>query len=235
MKMITENSWLKDLLQVIYPYNCAACGKRLQKQEEIVCLFCIHQLPTTSYHTFIDNPLAKKFWGRVPLENVAAYYYFKKGHKVQHLLHAFKYENQPDIGHRIGQLYGKELAKIPAFVQIDAIIPIPLHSKKLRTRGYNQSALFAHGLGASLQKPCWEDVIKRQVFTETQTRKDGEERWNNVKSVFALDKKEKIREKHVLVVDDVITTGATITSCCLTLKEVQSVKISVVGMACALL
>ena len=235
MTFSLKNTWVYDFLSMLYPETCAACGKSLQHQEELLCLFCEHELPQTDYHlTPKENPIAKKFWGRVELENVAAFYFFSKGSKVQRLVHALKYKSRQDIGIKVGEMYGEILAQNADFQQVNSIIPIPLHPTKLARRGYNQSEALGQGLANSMDIPLDTTSLVRNAFTETQTRKTRFDRWENVEHIFKLEQFPLLENKHILLVDDVITSGSTIEAAARPILKLPNAKVSVVSMACAL-
>ena len=173
------------------------------------------------------------FWGRVPLITGAAYYQFKKQSKVQNLLHQLKYKGQKQVGIKTGSLYGTELKQEKIYQDMSVIIPVPLHPNRERKRGYNQSEMFAMGLSQTMEIPYFSDVLVRTTASETQTKKSKFKRWENVKSIFEIQNEAVIRNKHILLVDDVITTGATIEACAQMLIEVPGVKVSVAAIAYA--
>lgn len=225
--------WLDNLSHLLFPETCVACNRQLQHHEDLLCLYCQHDLPYTNFHHQpIDNPLAKHFWGRVPLQNTAAYLHFSKGGRVQHLIHLLKYKNRPDIGEAIGKLYGEQLSKTSTWQDIDWVLPVPLHPDKERKRGYNQSDSLAKGLADGLHTAWSRDMLIRRTYTESQTKKGRFARWTNVETVFDLVAPEQIRGKHLLLVDDVITTGATIEACAAKLLSVEGVRLSVASIAC---
>ncbi len=230
--------WLSNLLfdffHLFYPRVCSACGVALYKHEDVICNKCIYELPKTNFQLSKDNIVAQIFWGRFPLESAGAYYFFRKESNVQHLLHKFKYKNSPEIGVKIGQLYGAELKNSGCEIP-DVIIPIPLHPKKEIIRGYNQSERFAEGLSQSLNIPVDTKNFIRNTFTETQTKKSRFDRWNNVKDIFICVDPEIFKGKHILLVDDVITTGSTIESSVQKLLSYEdaNMKISIASMAVA--
>lgn len=203
----------KDFISLFYPEVCLCCGEGLAKQEEFVCTACMYKLPKTNFHKQADNPVMKTFYGRVEVAAGVAYCHYQKGNTVQNLVHEMKYNGKKELGTHLGKWYGHELKDSPAFQKIDVVVPVPLHKRKLRKRGYNQSAYFANGLAQSMGIECAEDALKRVKNTETQTRKSRYSRWDNVKDIFAVNNKEKLAGKHVLLVDDIITTGATIEAC----------------------
>ncbi|MCB0381565.1 MAG: ComF family protein, partial [Flavobacteriales bacterium] len=217
---------------LLYPQPCLACGTILTTTEDSICTSCIINLPKTNYHLHNENPLNKIFWGRVSIEMVAAYYFFNKGNKVQNLLHQLKYKGAKNVGEKIGLLYGYELLEFNNFKDVDFIVPVPLHPKKLKKRGYNQSESFANGLAQSLKKEVVTNLLLRTVNSETQTKKSRFNRWENVATIFTISNASAIEGKHVLLVDDVITTGATIEGCAQLLTQ-NNATVSVVTIACA--
>ncbi len=224
---------LGDFFSLFYPELCQACGEPLMKGEEVICTLCHFHLPKTWFHHDQDNQLTRSFWGRVYLNAAAAFLYFQKGSRVQQLLHRLKYEGHKEIGIYIGKVYGLELMKSPWFRNADVIIPVPLHIKKLRKRGYNQSEMFAEGLAQTMDAKLETGCLYRVVHSSTQTRKSRFQRWENVEDIFRIRHPEKLQGKHILIVDDVITTGATIESCAQALMTVPGVKVSAVAIAYA--
>lgn len=225
--------YIHDFLGLFFPELCAACQNSLHKQESVFCSKCLYELPRTHFHKVPGNPLEQTFWGRVQIERAAAFYFFQKDSKFQHLLHRLKYHNQKDIGIELGKQYATDLVKEANFKDIDYIIPVPLHKKKLYKRGYNQSTVIGTGLQEFLPAKLRTDLLFRKVFTDTQTKKSRYERWENVEDVFGVSNAEELNGKHVLLVDDVITTGATIEGCAQVLKNAADVKVSVVSLAYA--
>lgn len=204
---------LADFIALFYPRCCVACQAPLAKGEEVLCTRCLVQLPKTAYHRYNDNPVMNRLGGRLPLSFASAFLKFRKGGLVQSLLHELKYNNRPEIGVRIGHLYGIELMEQGCSEVFDLIVPVPLHPSRMRKRGYNQSAKFAEGLAESLAVPWAESISLRRAATSTQTRKGRADRWSNVKDAFAVGAAELVTGKRILLVDDVITTGATIEAC----------------------
>ena len=229
-KFIT--SLCQDFISLFYPSVCAACNRLLMRHETIICSFCNIELPKTFYHTIKNNPLEEVFWGRIKIEAAAARYFFRKKGKVQHLMHNFKYKEKQEIGVFIGEEYGKELITNPIFKSVDVIIPIPLHIKKKKIRGYNQSEMFAIGLSKSMNATVDVTTLIRSIATSTQTRKNRFMRWENVKEIFQVTDLKALENKHILLVDDIITTGATIEGAAQMLMQINGVKISVAGIAC---
>ena len=224
---------IDDFISLLFPRICAACGNSLWKQEETVCLSCEFHLPRTNFHLSLENPVSRLFWGRVNLESAAAYVYFNKGNRVQRLIHQLKYKGRKDIGIYLGRQYGQYLKYSPFFQTAQLIVPVPLHIRKLMQRGYNQSEQIAIGLGESMKIPVDPDAICRRKETETQTKKSRFRRWQNVAEVFEVKDPGSLEMKHVLLVDDVITTGATLESCIRALSPIHGIRISVATIAVA--
>ena len=223
---------LNHIINLFYPRVCAACGNLLMNGEETVCLSCHCLLPKTLYEKNADNPLAKMFYGQVDFHAVTAEFFFSKTGKVQHLLHQLKYEGNKDAGFFLGQQIGESIRESELFQDIDYLIPIPLHPKKEHIRGYNQSHVIAQGVEDVTGIPIMNDCLYRKVFTSTQTKKSREERWDNVKDIFDIKDHERPRGCHVLVLDDVLTTGATLMAAGTTLSQIPDIKISVATAAC---
>ena len=224
---------LNDFLALIYPRNCVACSNSLYKHEEQICNYCYLNLPKTNFHKGHRNPVASLFYGRVNLEFASAFYLFQKKGSIQKVLHAIKYKNNKDLAVLVGQWYAEDLKEHELIKQVEAVIPVPLHVKKLQQRGYNQSEEFANGLAKGFDASVNTTVLKRKEFTSTQTKKSKYERWENVEDKFDLNNPDELKHKHVILVDDVITTGATIEACCQTLQQIEGIKISVLCIAYA--
>jgi len=224
---------LSDFLSLFYPRICMACGNTLFKNEEVLCTFCLFHLPKTNFHLEKDNPVSMTFWGRVPVYSAAACYYFRKGGKVQHLLHQLKYNGQKEIGVYIGKRYGHDLKQSEFFKTVDCVLPVPLYWKKERQRGYNQSEMFASGLAEAMNIELNTNTLLRIKASETQTKKSRFGRWENVKEIFEVKNAEHLAGKHLLLVDDVITTGATLEASIHALLTIPEVKISIAAIAFA--
>lgn len=204
---------LYDFVSLFYPRYCLGCSNSLVKGEEVVCTRCMLEMPQTGYHTDPENPLKLRLAGRLELGYALAFFRFSKTGSIQQLLHQLKYKNHPEIGVMLGKVYGFKLKALGLQSSFDLIIPVPLHPGRLRRRGYNQSSMFAQGLSLSLGIPFSDHVLTRKVSTETQTRKTKLKRWENVQEVFTISKADQIVNKRILLVDDVITTGATVEAC----------------------
>lgn len=181
--------------------------------EELICTKCLLELPRSYYHLEKENPFYNKFRGRIPVKYVMTLFKFVKGSRVQHLLHALKYKNQPELGTSLGRMYGHDLLNAGFKDQFELIIPVPLHQARKRTRGYNQSEEFGKGLSEVLNIPCSDRFMKRVTKTDSQTRKSRLNRWQNVSEVFQVTVEKEIEAKRILLVDDVVTTGATLEAC----------------------
>jgi len=206
-------SLVADFISLFFPRYCLACHGALVKGEEIICTHCISDLPKTNYHLLPANPIEERLAGRLPVQHAWAFLKFRKGGIVQHLLHQMKYNNHPEVGVALGRIFGLDLKEAGLSGQFDVIVPVPLHESRKRTRGYNQSAKLAEGLSYSLNTPWDESISVRKARTSTQTRKSKIERWENVKDVFTVSSTEAIAGKRILLVDDIITTGATLEAC----------------------
>lgn len=224
---------LDGLTYLVFPEVCPACSTPLRKGERCICTSCRFRLPKTKYHLDPENPIVKHFWGKVKVEAASAYYHFGKGEKVQQLIHHLKYKGRKDVGELAGELFGYEIMNCHPFSTVDVIIPVPLHEAKLRQRGYNQSDCFAEGIARAMGVRFDPRTLVRLKETETQTRKHRFERYENVNRVFKVSDEKALRGKHVLLVDDVITTGSTLIACAEALKLVNDTKVSIGALACA--
>ncbi len=223
---------IQNFLSLLYPRHCEACGNALHHKEKVLCLSCLYNLPRTNYSAEAGNPLEKLFWGKIRLEHVCALFFFSKGSPYRRLLHNLKYKGKTAIGIEMGRRLGLELKSSMLYHTVDAIVPIPLHPKKQRRRGYNQSEQIAAGIAESTGWTIDSRSVMRREFTNTQTRKTRLDRWENVSEVFAVKNAGALRNKHILLVDDVITTGATIEACAQQLLKVEGCKVSVAALAC---
>ena len=228
-----SQSYLGDFLSLLFPNICLSCETALNKNEEVLCFLCEHSLPKTNFLENPENPVAKLFWGRVDIQHASAFVYFHKQSKVQHLLHQLKYHGKPEVGEKLGCLFGEQLKNHRGFAEVEMIIPIPLHERKKKSRGYNQSDYFAMGLSQSMDIDWSDSILTRNINTVTQTGKSRFERWENVGAAFEITKANEIAGKHLLVVDDVVTTGATLEACAAMLLQIQDVKVSIATMAWA--
>jgi ComF family protein len=223
---------LKDFLSLFFPHCCFGCHRSLVKGEELICISCISDMPKTNLHLKNENPIVSKLYNLKKLKFALAYVKYVKGGIIQRLLHKIKYDNRPDIGEVLGYWYGVDLKTAGLDKQIDIILPVPLHRSKFRNRGYNQSSYFASGLSKALGIPCNDKVIIRTIKSSTQTKKTKVERWKNVSGIFKIEKPDLITGKHVLLVDDVLTTGSTIEACAVELEEYcNEISVATIAMA----
>lgn len=225
--------YILDFFALFYPNLCTVCSASLVRQEKVICSKCLYELPRTHFHKVKGNPLEKVFWGRVEVERVTAYFFFLKGSKYRKMIHLFKYSDRKDIGIELGRNFASELKSSDDFSSIDLILPVPLHPRKERKRGYNQSDLIAQGMSELLPAAMEKNILYRKIYTETQTKKSRFERWENMENVFGVKNIDRLEGKHVLLVDDVLTTGATLEGCAHALHEAENVKISVATLAFA--
>jgi ComF family protein len=228
-----------DFLALLYPSLCFACDDVLLSGEFDFCTDCRTNLPYLSYHlpdpaqAAATSPLNRRFWGKVPVEHALAYLQFVAKGRVQHLLHRLKYDDQPEIGRILGRWFGAELAQAGYAAEFDALVPVPMHPAKQRRRGYNQATCFAEGLGESLALPIWETALVKSKETESQTRKNRLSRWENVDHGFEAAVGSQLIGQRVLLVDDVLTTGATLEVCAGVALAAGAASVSVVTIATA--
>lgn len=228
-----ETIMLHQIFRLFYPNICTCCDLSLIKSEQHICTSCILGLPYTHYQYEPGNALEKVFWGRCNVRNGVAFLHYRKGGSVQRILHEIKYKNNWELAEYIGLLYGSELSLFADKEHIDAVVSVPLHPDKLVARGYNQSAFFARGLSRRLGIPDLSAGVIRLKNTATQTRKSRIERWENVSQIFEVLHPELYQNKHILLVDDVITTGATMESLVMAFQSIPGCKVSVGGIAYA--
>ena len=227
-------SYLNDLLLLAFPNNCLVCSRSLMQDEKDICFACVDTFPETHYHLSDDNPVAQHFWGRIHLAHAAAYLYVRDGNMTQDMIHLLKYKAKKKVGIKLGRLYGYKMKEMDSlYKDIDLIVPVPLHTNRKKQRGYNQSDFFAQGLSEILGVPYAPDILVRKVETVSQTKRSRYERWENVEGIFELVQPDKVKDKHILLVDDVITTGATIESCTTALMKGENVTLSVAAIATA--
>lgn len=230
---MTLRELFENVVNLFYPRVCAACGDTLLKDEETVCLKCRYLLPKTGYELHADNPLAQMFYGRVRFHAVTACFFFAKQGKVQHLIHELKYKGNWEAGVFLGQQLGESLKNAPLFQGIDYLVPVPLHPKREKKRGYNQSLMIARGIAEVTGIAIGDRFLVRGVNTATQTKKSKEERFQNVKDIFQVYHAEELQGKHILLIDDVLTTGATLESCAHKFEDIPGITISAATAACA--
>ena len=230
----TITTHLRDLTLLAFPDNCLVCRQSLVSGERDICFACIDALPETGYHTLADNPVAQHFWGRLPFIHASAYLYVQDANITQDMIHLLKYKRKHKVGIKLGRLYGHKLKEQNSLIRdVDLLVPVPLHVNRKRQRGYNQCDYFAQGLSEILNVPYEPDIMKRVKENISQTKRSRYDRWENVDGIFSLAQPERVKGKHILLVDDVITTGATIESCASALMTGDNVRVSVATIATA--
>lgn len=222
-----------DFISLLFPRLCFGCGNYLMRNESLICTECYVVIPRTGYHTVEENPVAQLFWGRCLIEKAAAFSFYNKGSRIRTLIHNLKYRGIKEIGFELGKIYGLSLKSSGFTDDIDLIIPVPLHPSKKRTRGFNQSELISIGISEVTGVQVDLTSFSRTTASETQTRRSRYERWTNVEGIFSVSDPDLLKGKHILLVDDVITTGSTIESCANELLRVEGVKVSAVALAFA--
>lgn len=220
-----------DFVNLLYPTVCHICETELLKNEQILCTSCLHDLPVTRYHLDNENPVKKVFYGRVKIEKATSLLHFRKKSGVQHLIHDLKYRGHREIGTYLGKWLGEELSLIPEYLEIDAVIPVPLHKSRLKERGYNQVEDFGKEIARSLQAEYRDDILLKISSTQTQTFKDRLSRWGKLEETLIIKNAESVTNRHILIVDDLVTTGSTIEACAHKLFEIPNIKMSVATMA----
>lgn len=223
-------AWGYPLIELLFPNVCGICTKSLLPFEKVICSPCRIHLPYTNYSLHPDNKTAAIFWGRVNLVYCSSFLHYKKGNSVRKLIHQLKYKGREDIGYFLGAQFGQLLHKIPELDDVDGIIPVPLHPKKEKIRGYNQCKPIAEGMSAHLNVPVLNQIVERKHYNTSQTTKDRYSRWENISEKFAVKNPGLAKHKHLLVVDDVITTGSTLEALIVALSGVTDLRISAVAI-----
>jgi len=221
----------RSIIDLFFPKVCYACYVHLQDSECYVCTSCRHNLPVTNYHLNANQAVAKVFYGRAKVEQATALLRFEKKSIVQQLIHNLKYRGYEEIGVFLGQWLGNELKELPTYQEIDIVIPVPLHKKKYKKRGYNQVAKFGQEIAKALQADYNDTSLIKITNTTSQVTKKRFARWQSNYELFTLENAASIENKHILIVDDIITTGATLESCIQVLNKAKNVKISIATMA----
>ena len=222
---------VKHLFNLFYPSTCICCEQNLLDQEKIICIECRADLPFAENGDFISNPLTLIFEGRVLIEKGASFLYYHPSGKVKKLIHELKYKNNQEVGVFLGRWFGERLLQSSTFNDLDYIIPVPLHIKKQQKRGYNQLTKFGKSLSSELHIKYLENILIRNSTTKTQTFKNRVERFKNLMTNFSITDTTFLKNKHVLLIDDVVTTGATLEACCRELLKTENIKISIATIA----
>lgn len=230
--MITLKEIKDSVLHLLFPHICTGCGSDILHGESVLCMRCIDAMPETNFELHPDNPVEKIFWGRLPLAGATAQFYFTKESLMQHLMHQFKYKGNKELGMQLGKIMGEQIKKSARF-EADALVPLPLFAAKEKRRGYNQAAILCEGMAEAMNLPVLDRIISRPQYTETQTKKGRIERWKNMEGKFILSDADAIKNMHLLLVDDVVTTGATLEACGNELLKAENVRISIATLCIA--
>ncbi len=222
----------ESVLHLLFPHVCTGCGSDLLSKDSVLCMRCVESMPETQFELHANNPAEKIFWGRLPITTASAQFYFTKESLMQHLMHQLKYKGNKELGIQLGRIMGDQLRKSGRFA-VDALIPLPLFPAKEERRGYNQATLLCQGMAETMQVPVLDNVITRPQHTETQTKKGRIERWKNMEGKFVLTDSAAIENKNILLVDDVVTTGATLEACGNELLQAKNVKLSIATLCIA--
>lgn len=231
--MLRIRRWTDALAHLFFPHNCAACGTELSQNNLCICARCMLQLPETDFAKLSGNAVEKAFYGRLPLMAAGSAYYFNKHTKLQRLIHLLKYNGRTDVGWQLGRLMALQLSAADRFQNIDLLLPLPLYADKEKKRGYNQATILCQGMAEIINVPINTNCIIRKRATETQTKKGRGDRWQNVAESFEIQNQSVLENKNILLVDDVITTGATIDACGQALRKIPGIGISLFTLAYA--
>ena len=223
--------YLQNFSELLYPKLCGGCGNHLYENEELVCVYCRASLPLSGEYDFENNASEKLFWGKVSITAAASFLFFQKKSSTQHLLHQLKYQQKENIGEWLGEQFAYSLQSKGRFAAVEIIIPIPLHPSRIKFRGYNQCDAIARGMASVLQIPIVNGVLTRSVATQSQTKKNRFQRFENMNSVFSLAQASAIKGKNILLLDDVLTTGATLISAAQVLQQAGSNKLFIGAIA----
>ncbi len=220
-----------ELLHLFFPHVCEGCGSDIIDKDHQICLRCIANLPVSNFLSQPGNAVEKKFYGRMPVRNAGAAYYFTKDSVLEKLIYALKYRSNKDIGFYLGKLVGRFLMETQNYDSVDVLVPLPLNPRREKKRGYNQATVLCEGIASIWQKPVYDKAIIRKVYTETQTKKDRISRWQNMDGVFMVNDTAALINKHILLVDDIITTGATLEACGSEIVKVPGASLSIATLA----
>jgi ComF family protein len=224
---------IDEVIGLLYPPVCITCGNRLLSQEEYLCMDCWLDLPVSRFHPDPENKVFRMFWGRVTLESGTAYFQYRKGSRYQKLIHFIKYKGLKELGFEAGKRFGEALMQAGGYSLADIVVPVPLHRRKQASRGYNQSEWIAMGIAEAMGKPLSTGNLIRHRHTPTQTRKNRFERWKNVEGIFSVNNMEEFENMHILLVDDVVTTGSTLEACAAEILKCHGSKVSIATLAYA--
>lgn len=231
----TLNTALQNFSHLFFPHNCLGCGTDVLNDDAVLCLQCFSNLPATGFMQQPGNPVEKSFYGRINVAAAGSAFYFTKGSVIQNLMVELKYRGNKQAGFYMGRLLGMQLAETERFNTVDAIVPLPLNEKKERKRGYNQAQLIAEGVQAEWNKPILNKAVIRKLFTDTQTQKGRIERWQTMQNIFTVRDSATLEGKHILLIDDVVTTGASLEACAQPMLQVPAVTVSIATVAYTIL
>jgi ComF family protein len=229
--MTAVKNYFNDFLHLFFPHICIGCARDVLNDSEVLCAQCVSSLPETGFLPATGNPVEKIFYGRLKIEQAGSAFYFNKNAIIQNAIVQLKYKSNQNAGIFLGKLLGERIANSNRFKDVDVIIALPLNEKKLFRRGYNQASAIVNGIISMWDKPVMDNIVKRISFTETQTHKDRVARWQTMEGVFTVTQPELLEHKHVLLVDDVITTGATLEACGAAILKTEGVKLSIATVA----
>jgi ComF family protein len=225
--------WLKNFSHLFFPHICAGCGSDLIEEDQFICINCYTSLPETGFTAKPNNPVEKIFYGRIDVTEATAAWYFTKSNVLQRLIHAMKYNSNQEVGLQLGRWMGVQLQNSGRFEHLHALIPLPLFKEKEKKRGYNQAAVLCRGISEIINVPVANDIVLRRRYTDTQTKKGRSDRWKNVDGSFEIANEAFLKGKHVLLVDDVVTTGATLEACGAAIVKAEKVTLSIAALAWA--
>jgi ComF family protein len=226
-----KTQFIQDFTHLFFPHICAGCGTDVIGAKSVLCIKCVNQLPKTNFHLHAENQVEKIFRGRLPVKLATSFCYFSKDSLIQRLLHQLKYKGNKEVGYFAGRMMGLALRESELYNCIDALIPLPLFASREKKRGYNQAAILCEGISSTTGIPVLKNIITRTSSTETQTNKNRIERWLNMEGRFELTNPEAVMNKHVLLVDDVLTTGATLEACGMELLKGENTAVSISTLA----
>ncbi len=226
-------SYLKDFFYLFFPRLCLICNHSLYRHENLLCSRCLKELPRSYFHLVKDNPVDQIFWGRVNVEKATSFLIYSKDNKAKEILHAIKYNGKNDLASKIGMVFSRELIEVNYFGDIDVVVPVPIHPKKKLKRGYNQSDYLAEGMADVMGATVEKKVLLKVLNNSTQTKKNRFERWQNVEDAYMVADYACLAGKNVLLVDDVVTTGATLEACAKILLQVPNIKLNIATIAYA--
>ncbi len=229
--MLQVRTYIDDILHLFFPHVCIGCNTDVLNANDVLCAECLANLPVTGFMDVAGNLVEKIFYGRLPVAHAGSAFYFNKDSVIQRTIIQLKYRNNQAAGNFLGRLLGRQIAISKRFDDVDIIIPLPLNDKKLFRRGYNQASVIANGLAEVWNRPLTEHAVERILFTETQTHKDRIARWKTMEGVFTVTQPALIENKHILLVDDIVTTGATLEACGEAVLKIPGVKLSIATIA----